>query len=44
MKKNILKLMGVLFLLCGGFVFTACDDDEWGNDNAEKMNEFFFCF
>lgn len=44
MKKNILKLMSLFCLLCGGVLLTACSDDEWGNDNAEKMNEFFFGF
>ena len=44
MKKNIFKLMSLLCLLCGCVAFSACDDDEWGNDNAEKMNEFFFGF
>lgn len=44
MKKNIFKLMSLFCLLCGCVAFSACDDDEWGNDNAEKMNEFFFGF
>ncbi len=44
MKSNILKLMSLVGLLCGGLMFTACDNDDWGNDNEEKMNEFFFGF
>ena len=43
MKRNIFKLLSLFCLLCGGMMLTACDDD-WGNDNAEKMNEFFFGF
>ncbi|MBP5508144.1 MAG: hypothetical protein J6Y23_09945 [Prevotella sp.] len=44
MKSNIFKLMSLVCLLYGGMMLTACDDDDWGNDNAEKMNEFFFGF
>ena len=44
MKSNIFKLMSLACLLFGGMMFTACDNDDWGNDNAEKMNEFFFGF
>jgi len=44
MKSNIFKLMSLVCLLCGGMMLTACDNDDWGNDNAEKMNEFFFGF
>lgn len=36
--------MSLVCLLCGGMMLTACDNDDWGNDNAEKMNEFFFGF
>jgi len=45
MKKNIFKLMSLFYLLSAGLLLAACsDDDEWGNDNEEKMNEFFFGF
>ena len=44
MKRNIFILTSLFFLLCGGMMLTSCEEDEWGNDNAEKMNEFFFGF
>ena len=36
--------MGLLFLSCLCISLASCDDDEWGNDNEEKRNEFFFGF
>ena len=44
MKSNIFKLMSLVCLILEGMMFVSCNDDNWGNDNAEKMNEFFFGF
>ena len=44
MKTYLIRLMGLLFLSCLCISLASCSDDEWGNDNEEKRNEFFFGF
>ena len=44
MKRYINKIVWMMAVICGLTSLTACEDDAWGNDNAEYQNVFIVAF